>query len=159
MSNDSNPQSDVSKQRPPSAARIAEIEAGIVKPTPFEQAYLDARSSDASEADEASDDSNPWSTNFVRDEMEVEPARRGPWYNPHPGAMANVKRAIKPALYVNAGFLLLTTASAFATGAVLGNGLILVMTLVILVASVLLMLWAARGSPVSYTHLTLPTKA
>ncbi len=36
-------------------------------------------------------------TDFVRAELIVPEAERGPWFNPHPGAFENARRAVRPA--------------------------------------------------------------
>ena len=36
-------------------------------------------------------------SDFIREELIVPKAERGPWYNPHPGSLENAKRAFRPA--------------------------------------------------------------
>jgi len=147
---------DVSRPNPPTPERLAEIEAGIVQPTPYEREYLAQQAAEQQTSGaQAGPEPDADESKYVREEMIVPEAERGPWYNPHPGSLENAKRALKPAVIVNSIYLVVSTIPWLLPGGaaefeVLGTTAFLAIIIVTLGISVAVMLWAACGSLIAH---------
>jgi hypothetical protein len=153
---------DASKPQIPTAARLEEIEAGIVTPTPFERDYISrmAASSKVAEAQPGSGSKSASIEALKEPVLSREQIINGtPWYNPDVKTLEGARRAIMPGIWVMSAITVLQLLVLFTDNLFPGQemgGLSVAFVFAIVVGWMgLLLLFAYQGARIALTLLAL----